>query len=447
MNRLQLLEKAIENSFDGVFIVDNKGKVLYVNKAYEKLAQRGRECFVGRYMDQLIDEGLMKLYISKEVIESGKSITRAENLLSGTEVIVTSTPVFDEEEKVIAAVTNVRDISEIIRLQEENICYRESLRYNTVEDKVVAVSPVTKELLRTAKKIAQKHSTVLITGETGTGKEVFADYIFSNSQRNEKPFVRINCGAISPTLIESELFGYVKGAFTGASEKGKKGAFEIADGGTIFLDEIGELPLDMQVKFLRVLQEGELTRIGAERSQKVDVRVIAATNRNLKQMVQEKTFREDLYYRISVLTLELAPLRERIEDIPDLTRLFINQLNEKYGGQKEATSHFLEGLMERPWPGNVRELSNFVEQQYVINDSGVLHSFASLKKQKEAAPAAKTADQVEAAELPSLYAAVEELEKDLVLKAMKQGRTTHEAAKLLGISQPTFSRKYNKYKE
>ena len=152
MNRLQLLEKAIENSFDGVFIVDKKGKVLYVNKAYEKLAQRGRECFVGRYMDQLIDEGLMKLYISKEVIESGKSITRAENLLSGTEVIVTSTPVFDEEEKVIAAVTNVRDISEIIRLQEENICYRESLRYNTVEDKVVAVSPVTKELLRTAKK-------------------------------------------------------------------------------------------------------------------------------------------------------------------------------------------------------------------------------------------------------------------------------------------------------
>ena len=203
----------------------------------------------------------------------------------------------------------------------------------------------------------------------------------------------------------------------------------------------------MQVKFLRVLQEGELTRIGAERSQTVDVRVIAATNRNLKQMVKEKTFREDLYYRISVLTLELAPLRERKEDIPDLTRLFINQLNEKYGGQKEATPHFLEGLMERPWPGNIRELSNFVEQQYVINDSGVLHSFATLRKRTAAAPAAKNADQTDAAELPSLYAAVEELEKDLVLKAMKRGKTTHEAAKLLGISQPTFSRKYNKYKE
>lgn len=446
MKQLQFLEKAIENSFDGVFIVDNQGKVLYVNKAYEKLAQKGREFFVGRDMDELIREGLMKLYISKEVIESGRSITRSENLLSGKEVIVTSTPVFDEDGKVIAAVTNVRDISEIIRLQEENICYRESLSYNTVEEKIVAVSPVTKGLLHTAKKIAQRDSTVLITGETGTGKEVFADYIYTNSQRNDKPFVRINCGAISPTLIESELFGYVKGAFTGASDKGKKGAFEIADGGTIFLDEIGELPLDMQVKFLRVLQEGELTRIGAERSQQIDVRVIAATNRDLKQMVKEKTFREDLYYRISVLTLELVPLRERLEDIPDLTRLFIKQLNEKYAGQKEATPHFLEELKERAWPGNIRELSNFVEQQYVINDSDVLHDFATLKKRSSVVQPVPQ-ENGETVELPLLYEAVEELEKDLVLKAMKQGKTTHEAAKLLGISQPTFSRKYNKYKE
>lgn len=446
----------LENSYDGVYITDKDSITVYVNKAYENLTGHKRSEFIGKHMDDLIKSGIMKVHITGNVIAAKKSITVKEELVSGKNVLITGSPVFDDNNEIIAVVTNVRDISEIIALEKKERLAKEVIsRYQkqffdaSTMKNIICESPNTISVFNFAAKVAPKDSTVLLTGETGVGKEVVAKYIHYNSLRKDNNYIKINCGAIPENLLESELFGYVGGAFTGADPNGKPGLFELADNGTLFLDEIGELPLNLQSSLLRVLQDGEVTRVGSTKTRKVAVRIIAATNRNLKQMIQEKTFREDLYYRLNVISISIPPLRERRDDIPALAELFIERLNKKYNTKKKVSDTFLLELMSMSWPGNVRELSNFVERQYILNESDTLSAIYSNNLQQKEPDhnylKYSLENAIDAASF-NIEKVVSSIEASLIKNALKKSKNTKEAAKLLGISQPTFSRKYNRYK-
>ena len=449
----------LENSYDGIYITDKNSMTIYVNKAYENLTGHKRSEYVGKSMDDLIESGIMKVHITRDVITSRKSVTTREELISGKDVLITGNPIFNDNNEIIAVVTNVRDISEIISLEKKERLAKEVIsRYQkqffdtSTMRNIICESSNTISVFNFAAKVAPKDSTVLLTGETGVGKEVVAKYIHYNSMRKNNNYIKINCGAIPEHLLESELFGYVGGAFTGADPNGKPGLFELADNGTLFLDEIGELPLNLQSALLRVLQDGEVTRVGSTKTRKVAVRIIAATTRNLKQMIEEKTFREDLFYRLNVISINIPPLRERRDDIPALAELFIERLNKKYNTRKKVSDTFLLELMSMNWPGNVRELSNFVERQYILNESDNLTSIhdMSYNKQGDAYRTIQSSISSSAATDPdalNIDKVVSSIEAALIKTALNKSNTTKEAAKLLGISQPTFSRKYNKYKD
>ena len=449
----------LENSYDGIYITDKNSITIYVNKAYENLTGHKRSEYVGKHMDDLIKAGIMKVHITRDVIASKKSVTTKEELISGKNVLITGNPIFNNNNEIIAVVTNVRDISKIISLEKKERLAKEVIsRYKkqffdtSTMRNIVCESANTISVFNFAAKVAPKDSTVLLTGETGVGKEVVAKYIHYNSLRKDNNYIKINCGAIPENLLESELFGYVGGAFTGADPNGKPGLFELADNGTLFLDEIGELPLNLQSSLLRVLQDGEVTRVGSTKTRKVAVRIIAATNRNLKQMIQEKTFREDLYYRLNVISINIPPLRERRDDIPPLAELFIERLNKKYNTKKQVSDTFLLELMSMSWPGNVRELSNFVERQYILSESDILTSIhdTTNNKKNDTYQDIQNSISSAAAEDPdslNMDKVVSSIEAALIKTSLKKSSNTKEAAKLLGISQPTFSRKYNKYKD
>lgn len=449
----------LENSYDGIYITDKNSITIYVNKAYENLTGHKRSEYVGKHMDDLIKAGIMKVHITRDVITSKKSVTTREELISGKNVLITGNPIFNNNNEIIAVVTNVRDISKIISLEKKERLAKEVIsRYKkqffdtSTMRNIVCESANTISVFNFAAKVAPKDSTVLLTGETGVGKEVVAKYIHYNSLRKDNNYIKINCGAIPENLLESELFGYVGGAFTGADPNGKPGLFELADNGTLFLDEIGELPLNLQSSLLRVLQDGEVTRVGSTKTRKVAVRIIAATNRNLKQMIQEKTFREDLYYRLNVISINIPPLRERRDDIPPLAELFIERLNKKYNTKKQVSDTFLLELMSMSWPGNVRELSNFVERQYILSESDILTSIhdTTNNKKNDTYQDIQNSISSAAAEDPdslNMDKVVSSIEAALIKTSLKKSSNTKEAAKLLGISQPTFSRKYNKYKD
>lgn len=283
---------------------------------------------------------------------------------------------------------------------------------------------------------------MILFGETGVGKEVFAKYIYQHSARKNKPFIKVNCGAIPANLVESELFGYEKGAFTGADKNGKMGLFELANTGTIFLDEVGELPLDMQVKLLRVLQEQEFERIGGRKPVKVDVRVLAATNRDLEEMVKQKTFRQDLYYRLMIFPVHIPPLRERPDDILPLAQLFLQTLNRKYDFKKYLSPLSAKMMQDYSWPGNIRELRNIIERAVIISNEDeigpdTLHLFTV-----EDRPETKSRilDPVK-----DLKTAMEELELEYINHAYEKYGNVREAAESLGMTPSTFVRKRQKY--
>jgi transcriptional regulator with PAS, ATPase and Fis domain len=300
------------------------------------------------------------------------------------------------------------------------------------------------EILHLARKVSKIDSTILLLGESGVGKEEIAKFIHKNSLRHDKPFIKINCSAIPDNLIESELFGYEKGAFTGANNNGKKGLFEVANTGTIFLDEIGELSLDIQVKLLRVLQEQEITKVGGLTPIKIDVRVISATNKDLKTMVTEKRFREDLFYRLNVVPISIPPLRERKEDIFPLVSHFINRINKKYTWNKSFSRDALDAFYAYSWPGNVRELSNIVERAAVMSSDPLitcdnlpsiiasLNTIMPIRFDSEIMP---------------LDSAIGIVEKDLIDKAYDKFGNVRDAAKALKIAPSTFVRKRKKYIE
>ncbi len=394
--------------------------------------------------------------ITTKALRERRTITSVQKIrTTGKKVLVTSNPIFDIEGKVSRVVNNVRDISELHKLNEE---LRESkllaTRYQTElsqlmlerlkKDKIIAESPGMLKLFNLAIRTARTDSSVLLLGESGVGKEVLSRVIHNTSNRAASgSFIQINCGAIPENLLESELFGYEAGAFTGANPHGKPGMFELANLGTLLLDEIGDLSSNLQVKLLRVLQEQEVYRLGGIRPIKLDVRIIATTNRNIWKRVQEGTFRKDLFYRLNVLPIEVPPLRERKEDILPLTIHFIHHYNEKYGVEKRLDPKVFSILESYSWPGNVRELQNVLERLLVVTEEELIQPSQvqiQLSKFKTKFNSPITVNEI----LP-IQQAKEMLEKELITMAFNCYPSIRKASEVLGLDHSNIMRKAMKY--
>ncbi|WP_312701212.1 sigma 54-interacting transcriptional regulator [Sedimentibacter sp.] len=452
-NYIKTLETIIETSFDGIYVTDGKANTILVNKSYERITGLKREELIGRNMSEFIDNGTISGVTSFWVLQNKKSKTVYQSFKSGKSALVTSTPFFDEKGEIELIVTNVRDITELKELQEkenqrkdENIKYKgiiEELKLQLANDEyIIAEDENMLNLLLLAKRVARVDTTILIVGESGSGKELFAKYIYNNSPRKNKPFIKINCGAIPENLIESELFGYAEGSFTGAVKGGKMGIFEAANKGTLLLDEIGELPLNMQVKLLRVLQDGKFERVGSNDTIEVDVRIIASTNKNLEEMVEKGLFREDLFYRLNVVQLKVVPLRERKSSVIPLVEYFLKVYNEKYDMKKSLTNEVIKYLYEYSWPGNVRELRNLVEMLVVTSVTN------NICMEIMPAHVIRDVDEKNTGEkenITKLSDALEKIEKDMIFRAYDKYGNVRDAAKELGIDASTFVRKRKKY--
>lgn len=450
---IKKLEMVLETSYDGIYITDKDANTILINKSYERITGLKREDLLGRNMAEIVESGIMSEATSYWVLQNKMPKTINQTFNTGKSALVTSTPVFDDDGEIIMIVTNVRDITELKELQEkqeqnkkENKKYKgiiEELKLQIAEnDYIIAEDEDMLNLLLLAKRVARVDTTVLILGETGSGKEVLAKYIYNNSSRKDMPFIKINCGAIPENLIESEFFGYTEGSFTGATRGGKMGIFEAANNGTLLLDEVGELPLNMQVKLLRVLQDGQFERLGSNKTIKVDVRIIASTNRNLEQMVEKGMFREDLYYRLNVVLLKAMPLRERKSSLIPLAEYFVKTYNDKYGMKKTISKEALKYLYQYNWPGNIRELRNLIEMLVVTTVDEVIEINNLPKNIIEYE---KCKSYISGDNITKLSDALDKVEKELIFKAFEKHKNVRAAAKELGIDASTFVRKRRKY--
>ncbi len=451
------LDAIIEHSFDGIYITDGNANTIKANRAYETITGLKKSEVIGCNMEELVQKGIVSASGSLIAIREKRPVTIRQEFKTGKKALITSSPIYNEKDEIVMVVTNVRDLTELYSLREEvEKTKQEGLRLKrelshvyerfSVGDQIVAVDRNSLQAFVLADKVAPLDTTVMLLGETGVGKEVFAKYIYSGSGRKEQSFIKVNCGAIPENLIESELFGYEKGAFTGAERNGKIGLFEAANHGTIFLDEIGELPMKMQVKLLRVLQEKETTRIGSSKPVKVNVRVIAATNRNLEEMVEKKMFREDLYYRLMVFPITIPPLRERREDIVPLSTRFLEELNGKYGFHRRFTPEACQLMINYHWPGNIRELRNIVERAVIIS-AGEEITPECLPIFPHGHPSREDVRQkpVVIGPVEDLKTAMEELELEYINHAYEKYGNVRDAARSLGMTASTFVRKRKRY--
>lgn len=453
--KLKELQDVIEEFNDGIYVTDKYGNTILVNRYWEEITGIKREEVLKKNMLSLEKEGYMSKSATLIVLKDKKSVTIEQKLKTGKKVLVSSNPIFDREGNVTMVVTSVRDVIELYELEEQLEKKEEMLNsqysYNTdnLKNQLLNFSDIIVEdentinVLEMAKKVAKVDATVLLLGETGVGKEEIAKYIHKNSKRRNNNFIKINCGAIPEHLMESEFFGYEKGAFTGANREGKVGLFEMCNNGNLFLDEVGELPLDMQVKLLRVLQEGEITRVGGTRTIKIDVRIIAATNRDLKKMVDKKLFREDLYYRLNVIPITVVPLRERKKDIKPLAMHFLAKFNKKYNFNKSLTCAAVDYLYKYDWPGNVRELRNIIERTVIMSKGDkILRDDLTVRMLGDYSVIEPNNKNKHF----TLKEAVENLEEVLIETTFKKYGNVRAAAKELGIDASTLVRKRKKYK-
>ncbi len=448
-------QDAIINSMsDGLWVCDGEANVLGINPASARLNDIAPEAVVGRNMRDLVAEGIFDRSVTLEVIRTGKPVHMLQSR-RGRKLVLTGTPVRDDGGRLIRVVVNERDVTEIESLQrdlEEQEAIKDRFRGELLEQqiekvesrRIIAKSPAMQRALRQAIKVAGAESTVLILGESGVGKGLFADLIHKYSPRAQRPLVKVNCGAIPDSLVEAELFGYEKGAFTGAQAKGKAGYFEAAEGGTLFLDEIAELPLSSQVKLLRFLEDRRITRVGATASREVDVRVLAATHRDLQEMVDTGLFRLDLFYRLNVIPLSIPPLRERRECLLPILRHYVDHYAARLGARRRLSRAATDALMAYGWPGNVRELMNLCERLVVMSDTEVIDTgdlppnVAAAAGDASAAPAAWD-------EELGLDEALERTERVLLLRARQRFGSQAEMAKALGVNQSTVARKLKRY--
>jgi PAS domain S-box-containing protein/TyrR family helix-turn-helix protein len=451
------LNAIIESIDDGILILDEKGKILRVNKSLERVTGLSIQEYNNNYLHSLYEKGLL-LYkpIASSALERKEIITNFQAINTGKELIITARPVTDDEGNITRVVSTVRDITELTKLRREleqsqklTDLYLAQLNQLSKErflkgNKIITRNTEMLNLLDMSYRIAQTETTVLILGESGVGKELIAENIHNWSNRAEKgSMIEVNCSAIPKELLESELFGYEPGSFTGAKKKGKPGLFELANEGTIFLDEIGDLPLEMQAKLLRVLEVKEFFRIGGVKPIKVNTRFIAATNQNLEQSVKEGMFREDLYYRLNIVPIVIPPLRKRKEDIPVLLSFFLSKYNKKYQSSKSFSPKAVTLLQKYSWPGNVRELKNIVERLVLISNQEII--------QEEDLPehilniVEKVENKTYSLNGKSLKEAKEELEIVILKKEIEKHRSIRQVAQALGLSHTAVLKKVHKY--
>lgn len=446
------LESISNSSCDEILVTDNQGVIIKVSTFYENLYDLSNlGDFIGKNVSDLERSGFFNPSVILKVLKERKRASITQQTNTGKILIVTGYPIFDENEELISVISMAKDITELhllrSKLEEAKIAnqkyYYQLEAFKQQEETGSKLSHKSKEIEKimvTARNVANVDSNVLITGESGVGKTLIAEYIHDMSRRSRELFVSINCGAIPETLLESELFGYEKGAFTGASKTGKIGKIDLANKGTLFLDEISELSYPLQVKLLKVIQEKKYTRVGGTETISSDFRLIAASNRNLEELVRTGKFREDLFYRLNVIPIEIPPLRERKEDIVALTNTFWEELNKKYGTNRKLDKEVYDILTDYDWPGNVRELENCIER--------IMVTVSKDQVRAEDLPAFllnKSPRSTENQKIVPLKRALEDTEKSLILRAYKQYKNTYKVAELLGVSQSTVVRKLNKY--
>jgi PAS domain S-box-containing protein len=448
------LEDIFNSSYDEIFVIDGNGIAKRINQAGETYYGVPVEQMVGKNVLELEKEGYFTPSVTRLVFQEKKRVTITQKTKSGKHLIVTGNPIFDEDGNIVRIVVNSRDISELLNLRKQLAdteqlveSYRRQILKLSQEKikshELVAKSQQMKRVLEMVERVAAVDSTVLIMGESGVGKGIVALRLHKLSKRAGGPFVTINCGAIPEQLLESELFGYEGGAFTGARREGKKGLLELANGGTVFLDEITDLPLNLQVKLLQVIQEKKLIRVGGNKYIDIDIRFVAATNRDIQQMVADGSFREDLYYRLNVIPIIIPPLRYRQEDIPALIEHFLGQLNARYETGKKFSAEAMKILSSYHWPGNVRELENLVERLMVTtegNEIDIVHLPDYVFEGKN-----RSFNRVYVLDLCPLRDAMEELEKQLLSMAYARLKNTYRIADALAINQSTVVRKIKKY--
>lgn len=440
-------EMIVETSFDGILVSDGEGKVLFINDSYVRNTGILREEIVGHHIQELINPVWMKESAVLLAIEREKPVSFYHVTKNGNHVMSTGTPIF-KDKKIERVVVNTRDISEIYALKEElgkakamEKLYREQIESQQTDeeqDGIVVKNQKMQKIYATAEKIASFDTTVLITGDSGVGKELIARHLHKkNRLRNDKPFITINCGAVPENLLESELFGYEDGSFTGGIKGGKKGIIENCSGGTLFLDEIGEMSLNLQVKLLRVLENRTITRLGSSQEIPVDVRVIAATNKNLENMVKENTFRDDLFYRLNVINIKVPDLKERTDEIAPLALSFLKKFNRQYGQEKKLSFEVMKELEMHTWKGNVRELRNTLENMVVLSNNEYF--------QLDDIPWLRTDIQDDSAQEKGLSQMLEDYEKQILINAKEKYKTSRKMASALKMDQSTIVRKMNKY--
>lgn len=465
---------ALENSSDEIFITDKKGVTIYCNKAFEEQYGYRVEEVIGT-SNFFEDNDIFDFSPEQTTIKSGESTTIIRVTKAGKKLWITTKPVLDKHGKLKYIVGNSRDISKIEAMKDEIKHYKNQVdnyqfeiellkkenRYNNNFDMLSNDS--FKEIIKKIHKVSSKDTSILILGESGTGKSYFAKFIHENSLRKEKNFVTVDCASLHASLIESELFGYVDGAFTGSRKGGKIGLIEAASGGTLFLDEIGEMPVNVQAKLLRLIQEKEFIPVGGTEIKFANVRILAATNQNLSSMIEEKTFRSDLYYRLKIVEFELPPLRQRREDISLLSNYFIESLNKQYNSTNYFSKKCMKNMTSYEWKGNIRELKNVIEQMIIFaeydeikssdlpgrildyNDEVSALTDVSINVDDKSKNEKDIENQSDGVHIKGLKYRLEKLEQDIIVETYNKLRTSTAVAKELDISQSQAYRKMEKY--
>ena len=444
-----IVSQILKMTSDGFIITDTEGNVREINKQYADFFGKSRSEIIGKSILNIIPNSKMIDIVKHKFSEEDAFHKYIDGEAKGNSVIVSRSYVEDEDGNVVAGVAQVKFkvqtlavAKKLMNEYEELEYYREEFQNQNRVDNIIGSDPKFREIVKECLKVAKTDIPVLLTGETGTGKEVMAKALHTNSLRCDKPFVSINCAAIPFELLESELFGYMDGAFTGAKRGGKKGKFQLANGGTIFLDEIGDMPSSMQAKLLRVLQEKEIEPLGSEKSIPLDVRVVAATRQDLEAKMKDGSFREDLYYRLSVFNIHIPPLRERGGDSLELAEFFLDELNHKYKTYKTFSKAVKAYFLKYQWPGNVREVNNVVQSAYAISTENIIDindiPARMLQQEKPAINLDKNKK--------SLGQMVDDYEKEVILELLKKHKgNCLEAAKEAGIHKSNFYRKLQKY--
>jgi PAS domain S-box-containing protein len=440
-----IIETIVENAFEWLVVVDREGRIIYINHNYCEFLEVNREETIGRHVTEVIENTRMHI-----VAETGKEELADLQFIKGNYMIANRVPIIKNGE-IIAAFGTVffRDTQEWMKMDShvKSLLTRMQPYIQKIDsgvkytlDDILGESQQIISLKEKVKMVSNSDISILIRGESGTGKELFAHSIHQLSSRSQKPFIKVNCGAIPENLLESELFGYEEGAFTGAKKGGKKGKFQLANGGTLFLDEIGDMPLSMQVKLLRALQDGEIEPIGSTKSISVDVRIIAATNRPLENMIEEKRFREDLFYRINVVPFSVPPLRERAEDLTLLIAHFIDKVTNRLGKRIAGIeSNVMEILKSYSWPGNIRELENVIEAAVHLT-KGEQITLDSLPDYLQTQTAIYRFNNKKLKDI------VEETEKWVLKQSLERNNDDKIlVGRELGISRSTLYEKLNKY--